>query len=304
MMNSTIKKSVYIGSLFLLLGCGGNDVKEVKKEETLIPKQETIVSNNWNISFLLDLSDRIDPIKNPNESMDFYKRDVGYINSISEVFSSHLGAKRNRSMNDKIQLFFDPEPLNQEINSISEKLKYTVNKDNITLELLDEIKNTYSNLPVEIYNLAINDGNYIGSDTWRFFKNKIKDYCIEDGYRNILVILTDGYIYHEATKFHEGNLSTYITPKKIRLNKLNNSSWKSKMENDNFGFIPLDQDLSNLEILVLGINPNKNNPYEDDVIKTYWEKWFTEMDVKRFEIKNADLPSNMEKVIRNFILQN
>ena len=72
----------------------------------------------------------------------------------------------------------------------------------------------------------------------------------------------------------------------------------------NFGFIPATKDLSNLEILVLGINPDKKNPYEDDVIKTYWEKWFIDMKVKRFEIKNADLPSNMEKVIRNFILEN
>jgi hypothetical protein len=303
MYNLTIK-IICFASLFVLSGCKGNHVKELKKEETPNQKQEIIVSNNWNISFLLDLSDRIDPIKHPNESMDYYKRDIGYINSVAQVFSSHLVTKKNRRMNDKIQLFFDPEPLNQEINSISKKLKYKVTKDNITLDLLDEIKNAYSNLPEEIYNLAIKDGNYIGSETWRFFKNKIKDYCVEDGYRNILIILSDGYIYHEATKFHEGNLSSYITPETIKLNKLNNSNWKSKMENDNFGFIPLNQDLSNLEILVLGINPNKNNPYEEDIIKTYWKSWFDKMGVKKYKIKNADLPSNMEKVIRDFVLDN
>lgn len=302
-MNSLAIKTVCLASL-LVLGCKGNDVKELKKEETPIQKKKITVSDNWNISFLLDLSDRIDPIKHPNESMDYYKRDIGYINSVAQVFSSHLGTKKNRRMNDKIQLFFDPEPLNQEINSISKKLKYKVTKDNISLDLLDEIKNAYSNFPEEIYNLAIKDGNYIGSDTWRFFKNKIKDYCVEDGYRNILIILSDGYIYHEATKFHDGNLSTYITPETIRLNKLNNSNWKSKMESDNFGFIPLNQDLSNLEILVLGINPSKNSPYEEDVIKTYWKSWFDKMGVKKYKIKNADLPSNMEKIIRDFILDN
>lgn len=303
-MNNIINKSVYIALILLLLGCGGNDVKELKKEETLISKPEITASNNWNISFLLDLSDRINPVKYPNESMDYYKRDVGYINSVAEVFSSHLGTKKNRSMDDKIQLFFDPEPLNPEINSISDKLKYKVNKDNITIELLDEIKNTYSNLPIEIYNLAIKDGNYIGSDTWRFFKNKVKDYCVEDGYRNILIILTDGYIYHKDTKIKELNLTTYLTPENIRDSKLNNSQWNDRFTNKNFGFIPATSNLSNLEILVLGVNPDKKNSYEDDVIKAYWGKWFKDMKVKRFEIKNADLPTNMEKVIHNFILEN
>lgn len=303
-MNNIINKSFYIALLILTMACGGNDSKELKKEEVSFSKPVATISNNWNISFLLDLSDRIDPEKYPNESMDYYKRDVGYINSVSELFSDHLGAKKIRSMNDNIQLYFNPEPLNSEINTISKNLKYKITKNNITTELLNEIKNTYNKLPEEIYNLAINDGNYVGSDTWKFFKNKVKDYCIEDGYRNILIILSDGYIYHEETKIHEGNLTTYITPQTIRADRLNNSNWKTKMEDENFGFLPLETDLSNLEVLVLGINPNQDNPYEDDVIKTYWEKWFTDMEVKRFEIKNADLPSNMEKVIRNFILEN
>jgi len=303
-MYSIINKTVYIVFLFLILGCA-DKVKEENEVQEEPSKPEITVSNNWNVSFLLDLSDRIDPLKYPNKSMDYYKRDVGYINNIAEVFSAHLGTKKNRSMDDRIQLFFDPSPLNPEINSISKKLKYNITKDNITLELLNEIKDTYSTLPLDIYDLAIKDGNYVGSDTWKFFKNKVQDYCVEDGYRNILIILSDGYIYHEDTKYHEGNLTTYITPETIRADKLNNSNWKAKMEKDNFGFIPLDQDLSNLEILVIGINPAvNNNPYEEDVIKAYWISWFKQMGVKKYDIKNADLPSNMESVIKNFILSN
>ena len=67
------------------------------------------------------------------------------------------------------------------------------------------------------------------------------------------------------------------------------------------GFIKANEDLSNLEVLVLGINPDSKNPYEEDVIKAYWGKWLQEMKVKRFEIRGAELPSNMEKVIKDFI---
>ena len=65
--------------------------------------------------------------------------------------------------------------------------------------------------------------------------------------------------------------------------------------------MPVNQNLESLEVLVLGINPNKKNPYEEDVIKEYWAKWLTEMKVKRFDLKRADLPSHLDKIIKEFL---
>lgn len=282
-------------------------------EEDKKENQEKVVStdlvtkngkgDNLNISFLLDLSDRIDPKKYPNESMQYYLRDVGYIKSVSEAFDNHLRAKKVRQMNDKIQVFFDPEPKNQNINSISKDLRYSVKRGNASLELLDEIKQTYASKPLEIYDLAIKDNLYVGSDTWKFFKTKVKDFCIEEDYRNILIILTDGYIYHQDTRMKEGNHTSYITPQIIRNNKLNDKRWKDIMTEKEFGFIPATQGLENLEILVLGINPDPKNPYEEEVIRKYWSDWFNAMEVGRYDIKTADLPSNMDKIIKEFILK-
>ena len=259
------------------------------------------VSENLNISLLLDLSDRISLTKYPNPTMEYYLRDVGYINSVSEAFIEHVRRKKVMRAHDKIQLFFDPTPLNPEINKISKDLKIEINKGNVSKELISNIKATYINSPLEIYKLAIKDGNYVGSDIWRFFKTKINDYCVEKDYRNILVILTDGYIFYKDTQMREGNFTTYLTPESIKNNKLNNSEWNQKIMNQKIGFLKANNDLSNLEILVLGINPNPKNPYEEDVIKAYWTNWFLAMKVKRFEIRNADLPSNMDKVIKDFI---
>ena len=58
-----------------------------------------------------------------------------------------------------------------------------------------------------------------------------------------------------------------------------------------------------LVILVLGINADKKNPYEEDVIIKYWEDWFNDMKVKKYEIKTSALPSNMDKIIKEFILK-
>ena len=64
-----------------------------------------------------------------------------------------------------------------------------------------------------------------------------------------------------------------------------------------------NDDLSDLEILVLGINPNNKNRYEEDVIIKYWTDWFTQMKVKRYNIKTAQLLSDLDQIIKNLILK-
>ena len=275
------------------------------KEESKNDEKEAVTKNhvaeNYNISILLDLSDRISLKKNPNPTMEYYERDLGYIKSISEAFTQHLKTKRIRQIDDKMQLFFNPEPLDPEINSISKNLRIAIDKNNVSKDFLNSINANYASKTSQIYDSAIKDDHFIGSDIWNFFDTKVKDQCIENDYRNILIVLTDGYMFHENSITTEGNRTSYITPKLIQKNGLNTSEWKKKFDQQDFGFIKVNDDLSNLEVLVLGINPEKNNPYEEKVIKAYWTKWFTEMNIKHFEIKNADLPSNMEKIIQDFI---
>jgi hypothetical protein len=295
-MKLNIKLTIILLISTMTFSCK-NDATDTNKDQI----KTKDVSENLNISLLLDLSDRISPTKYPNPTMEYYLRDVGYINSVSEAFTEHVRSKKVIKAHDKIQLFFDPAPLNPEINKISQDLKIELNKGNVSKELIKNIKTIYANNPLKIYNLAVKDGNYVGSDIWRFFKTKINDYCVEKEYRNILVILTDGYIYYKDTQMKEENFTTYLTPESIKSNKLNSPEWTKKIMNQKLGFLKANNDLSNLEILVLGINPNPKNPYEEDVIKTYWTNWFQVMKVKRFEIRNADLPSNMDKTIKDFI---
>lgn len=235
--------------------------------------------------------------------MEFYQRDLGYIKSVSEAFTQHLKSKRMRQIDDKMQLFFNPEPESPEINSIADQLKISVDKNNASKKLLNSINETYATKTSKIYQSAIDDDKYIGSDIWNFFDSKAEDQCVEKGYRNILVILTDGYMYYDGTKFKNGNLSSYLTPQLIKQNGLNTNDWEKKFTTENFGFVKTDTNLSNLEVLVLGINPDKKNPYEEKVIKAYWAKWLKEIKISHFEIKSAELPSNMDKIIKDFILE-
>lgn len=272
------------------------------KEKTLL--QSTSVNNsakNLNISVLIDLSDRIDPEKNPNPTMEYFQRDIEYIKAIDKGFLDHIKGKKVIQLNDQMQVFFNPEPSDPKMNDLTKKLKVSFDKST-TKDNINLVESQYSSLPLQIYQSAIKDKQYVGSDIWDFFKNKVKDYCMKDDHRNILFILTDGYIYHKDSKFSEGKKTSYLTPELIKSLKLTSSDFKMKIQDNGLGFIKANDDLENLEVVVLGINPVKGNPFEADIIKEYWENWFKEMKIKKYQIKSADLPSNLEPIILKAIM--
>ena len=289
--------------LILLFQACKNESKDIK---VLEKAQESVVKlssdrPDLNLSILLDLSDRINPDKYPDAAMEFYLGDLGYINSIAESFEVHLRNKRSIKINDQIQLYIDPEPADKKLNMKLDQLKLKFTRDNATKDNILSISKKYDSIPKLIYETAILDDAYVGSDVWRFFKNKVKDFCIEEGHRNILVILTDGYIYHKKTLIEENNRTSYLIPQTIKRFNLNNSNWETIITDKNYGFIPANKDLENLEVLVLGINPDPKNPYEEDVILKYWRDWFQAMGIENFEIKQALLPSDMKRIIEEFI---
>jgi len=288
-----MKKIFYLLLIISLVSC-------CKKEpgKTDPGKADSIISdpNNINVSILIDLSDRIDPQTNPNSTMEYFQRDTEYIKAIEKGFLNHIKTKRIITFNDQMQVFFNPEPSDPKMNEFTKELKISFDK-NTDKDYFSSVEKKYAELPLNIYQSAIKDGNYIGSDIWEFFKNKVKDYCIKDDHRNILFILTDGYMYHQNTTFSEEKKTSYLTSKLIKANNLTNSDFKTIIEKNKLGFVKANDNLSNLEVIVLGINPEKGNPFEESVIKEYWENWFKEMKIKNYQIKSADLPSNLEPII-------
>jgi len=290
-----MKKILYLLFIISLVSC--------RKEPTPTPCTNCpseVDSNNINLSILIDLSDRIDPATNPNPTMEYYQRDMEYIKTIEKGFINHIKSKKIITYDDQMQVFFNPEPSDPKINDFTKELKVSFNKD-IPKSYFDSVDKKYAELPLNIYQSAIKDGKYVGSDIWEFFKNKVKDYCIQDDRRNILFILTDGYMYHQNTKFDEKKensyRTSYLTTKLIKANNLTTSGFKDTIEKNGYGFVKANENLSNLEVIVLGINPEKGNPFEEAVIKEYWENWFKEMKIKKYQIKSADLPSNLEPII-------
>lgn len=292
---------IFLGLLFLEFGTKNETNNAVKDSELVTKEIISDKSNNLNISIFLDLSDRISVKKYPSPTMEYFQRDIGYINSIAKSFEKHVKSKKVIHINDRMQIFFDPNPLDSKINTISNSLKINFDRKNVTKAKLGNVSIDYKKKTSQIYSLAINDGKYIGSDIWGFFKNKLEDRCIQKNQRNILIILTDGYMYYQNNKIDEGNSSNYITPQKIKNLGLTKSNWKQIMSKNKISILSTGKNFSNLEVLVLGLNPDTKNVYELEVMNELWSNWFNKMGIKKYKIKTADLPSDMDQIITDFI---
>lgn len=109
--------------------------------------------------------------------------------------------------------------------------------------------------------------------------------CVEEGYRNILIILTDGYIFHANNKVKQGNSYSYLLSQNIDL--------------PNTKLIQCNEDLNELEVLFLETNPIKPQHYDkmQDIIGL----WLSEMGVAHYQIEETDVTANITPTVKQFL---
>lgn len=286
--------------VFSVVSCTGNNNKNIStRSQTGDTKKE----KQLNITILLDLSDRISPEINP-ATPDHFQRDIENVKIITEFFKSDMEDLGAYKAKGKIRVFFSPPPSNPAINSIASVLNIDCSKmDNKgRKEVYDTITSLFSSKLNDIYDQTISTSAWEGSDIWRFFKDDVKDFCIEKDsvYRNILIIFTDGYLYHKHSLYNNNSRFSYLLSS--NLNAYRRPNWKQLIVEKDFGIITERKDLNNLEVLVLEINAEvANNKIDEDIILYLLKKWFTEMNVSRFEVYRSDLPSNTKTRIENFL---
>ncbi len=244
---------------------------------------ESASKKHLNISVFLDLSDRL---KDENSGMKQCDKDTAIVNNIVDLFVKNVVDNKIIKRNDCFKVFFYPQPNNSKINLLASKLEYDLAKVPIGEKKmkLNQMKKVVNESLSEIYSCTIRENKWPGCDIWGFFKDKVKPLCIKDGYRNILIILTDGYIYHEESKITDGNKTSFILP--------------SVLNGTNPQLICKTKDLGDLEVLFLEID---NNSSYNDKLKTIIGNWLGEMGVSKYEIHGTDAPANTKVIIENFI---
>lgn len=277
---------VVIVTALLVVLVGGCTSEATQKDEKNAHADATVEAGDkpLNLSVYIDLSDRL--IKQPG-AVPQMENDTAIINCIFELFLDRC--KKNILKNeDHFQVFFYPVPTHSNINLIAKSLNLDLGKAGATMKkkAVKEFQNTYKENLETIYTSTMNSKKWVGSDIWGFFSNKkVDQLCIKDGYRNVLVILTDGYLFYEPNKIKQGNQYSYILPQTLN--------------NPKSSLIVKRGGLEGLEVLMLEISPK--SPTERERMTQILSDWFSQMGVQKFVVNEADVSANTEAVITNFL---
>ena len=269
----------------LTIACGGSKTNTSNSKGGEI---FTVSNQPLNISIYLDLSDRLTRDMTPTQK----ERDLAIVGYIADYFKAQtLGPQILQSKNN-IKVFFYPAPQSSDIATLAADLSLDITKYNGRDKriALDGMKEKFTKNLTTIYDKTIEDNKWPGCDIWDFFSNKNVDtQCIRDGFRNILIILTDGYLFDEKHKVQDGNAYSYVTPATLR--------------NPNTSLIVKRTGLENLEVRILEVNPTDIN--HRDQLVSILENWLKGMGVQEenLTVSETGLPTNTQTIIENFLNQ-
>ena len=181
-------------ALTILTACGGG-----KSSNSSGDKTETVQTNKpLNISIYLDLSDRLEREMVPSQK----ERDIEIVKYMTEIVKNHAVAQKILPSRDRIKVFFYPTPNDSKIALLSQDLEMDLSRVQPAekKQMLLDFQKKFTTSLTQIYEATLQGKNWIGSDIWGFFKKQVDTYCIREDARNIIVILTDGYLFYAPNK--------------------------------------------------------------------------------------------------------
>lgn len=267
-----------VGFIMLFASCSGKSDDKTAAEESRSPMP-------LNISVYLDLSDRLTREMTPSQM----ERDTAIIDHLVDLFIKHcIDSGKIINSTNHFQIFFYPTPNNSQIAQLARGLNVDLAKTDLKQKKVElmQMKERFQNNLSQIYTDAISDEKWVGSDIWGFFSNgEVDKLCIRKGYRNILVILTDGYLYHIGNKIKEGSAYSYVLPQTLA--------------EESSSLIVKRGGLQNLEVLMLEVNPYTAD--QRNKLIPVLEAWLRGMEVGKFVVSETALPVNTEVYIDSFM---
>jgi hypothetical protein len=278
---------------------------------------------HYNIVFAPDLSNRLNPKLYPKavNDADIVDRFLG------RIWQEIIRLKRTEGQQDRFSVDFINKGLigiykiNTDFLTIdlqrfgthqSDRIDYIMSRHNVPQTLPGDI-NKFTAEYRRFNNLASVSNN--GADIWTYFQSGIDARvvlpCVQkkkvtDVFRNIMVLMTDGYI--EAGIYQKGyDLSA---AKVGEFRKAFLKSKESNMEtflakNQKFRINPVRNPfLNNLEVIVLEMYDRSlsrtgaatTHPTDMEIMKLIWSDWMRNSGVKRFELK--PIASNRDEAVK------
>lgn len=233
---------------------------------------------NLNIIVIPDLSRRIiDNANNPNQ----INNDILILSTIWKTFVEY--SKLKQDSKDKLIIdVTDVEQAHGQFDKVADKLQFDLanhkGKSNRLFFTEEKDKLFHSSIK-ELYQLA--KQKPLGADykfyLRRYLSNHLKKATLFENYANKVIIITDGYLEPENSQadtkilgYEDILRQSVITGNTLNVITLNNLN------------IPkVNIDLSNTEVMICEVNERKiGRGYDFEILKTYWEDWFSRMNVK------------------------
>lgn len=279
---------------------------------TTIARPPLVASKQVNLIVLLDLSDRVKLKKGtPNQP----ERDKAIVQSTAEWFKSWIQKKGAFGAHGCYSVVFEPYPMGlANLSEVSESMHYDLTGKGIRAKDCQEayhniVPNTKKGVS-QLYEYVIKQP-FEGADILGFAKDKLAQRYVRDPaiYRNVLVLVTDGYIDHikahavppQANKTAYIN-DAYITQKLVKGANFTAANWQAKYAKGKYGLqVPAGVNLKGMEVLVLGINAYNRPDFYNDIIKCYVTDWLKAMGASRVELYKSDLESTTHSDIKRFL---
>ena len=269
---------------FLPVSCSSS----TKQEQTVsnLDAETNHVPDQLNLSIVIDLSDRL---TRDNVIPSQKENDITLINYFINYFIDYCKSQKVNKCKNSFRILFYPAPKVSNINNLSKDLyvDLSTKSNNEKLSVLTNMKDNMDEALEIIYSKTLTDKNFTGSDIWDFFANKQVDkLCIKSNYRNVVVILTDGYLYHSDHKIQQGNSYSYVLPQTLQKGGT---------------LIPGRNDLTNIEVIMLEVNPYSQ--LQKSQLISVLENWFKDMGMNSecLSINETDIPNNTQTIIKNFL---
>jgi hypothetical protein len=276
----------------------------------------TVVNEHINLVITPDLSNRIE------EKYSKPVSDIDLINSIYSNYYPDIYKIKNRVMGqkDRIQFrFTNPSIINEfkiNLENLSMDLRGMTPKERINYLANGGNKNELSTLDSEIKNIYQNALSHTtGGDVYNYFKKEISSSVLEftekpkqideitliNKHRNIIVLLTDGYI--EAGLYGKenciGEKCYYLS--KTRVDKFRkaflasgNNNLKDFFMKSGYGIVPLEnKNLEHIEVFVAEMYDRSLNkktgsqtvsPNDSEIMTIFWSDWLVKSGVKHFKL--------------------
>lgn len=313
---------------------------EPRDENTESSGYKNYSITHFNITVAPDLSNRLNQKLYPKLVSDEAILDI----ILKNIYPTILNHQRSENQKDKFSVSFINNLLIAQYNITSDNLNIDFETFDTQRKRIDYIKNrlktrtfskdtsAFKNELKKMYAAALDRPH--GADIFTYLNSRVDDTQIAltdepyttfknksyaNKYRNILILITDGYIeagiYGQDACTNE-KVCYYLSKNRIdkfRIDflKSGEADIETFFQKNDYGIMPLKNDhLKNVEILVLemydrSLTKDGNatvHPTDGEIMKLFWSDWLTKANVKRFKLVDiASSEYEMEKVILNFL---